>query len=449
MLPNPPTKANFTRNILLLSVFQHFSSVARSDPNPWKQWTCDELTPNLCDLQVETGTLVLRSIPVKYWRYTRQSEDSFNNESTITIPIIAVHGGPSWPHNYMLPLKQLACRGTEVIFYDQAGCGESVPEERGGAPVSPSDHPHLLDTSYYSEEELPALIDHWGLDAYHVLGSSWGTILAQLFALNADKERITTGGRRRRRRRLQSLVLSGPLSDAQSYIAAKWDPAEGNNLGSLPPFSYKRANSLAASARSVRFGRVQTNHTSVVTSFFTLRTAPAPDLLHAFSAEGDERGRVYVGMQGGFGVYDRWRAGGTLTSRDDCTRSTYRVLLTHGKYDTMRPSIVETMEERLKLAERVMLPHSGHVSMIDDAGMMNDVVADFLQRVEVVVNRGDGLDLFVPRREETDEEGGEILDNDSLDTPWKSVVIAFVAGVFGVVIGRAYGNGNNGAYARI
>mmetsp|Transcript_24722 Transcript_24722/g.37641 ORF Transcript_24722/g.37641 Transcript_24722/m.37641 type:complete len:106 (+) Transcript_24722:693-1010(+) len=104
-------------------------------------------------------------------------------------------------------------------------------------------------------------------------------------------------------------------------------------------------------------------------------------------------------MQGGFGVYDRWRAGGTLTSRDDCTRSTYRVLLTHGKYDTMRPSIVETMEERLKLAERVMLPHSGHVSMIDDAGMMNDVVADFLQRVEVVVNRGDGLNLFVPRRD--------------------------------------------------
>ena len=51
-------------------------------------------------------------------------------------------------------------------------------------------------------------------------------------------------------------------------------------------------------------------------------------------------------------------------------------------YDTMRPSIVKTMEKELKYAERVVFPHSGHVSMIDDAEMMNDVVNEFVTRVE-------------------------------------------------------------------
>ena len=86
----------------------------------WKQWTCDELTPNLCDdLQVETGSIIIRSIPVKYWRYRKKNQGIENNDSC---PIICIHGGPGYPHNYMLPLKQLACRGNrEVIFYDQAG----------------------------------------------------------------------------------------------------------------------------------------------------------------------------------------------------------------------------------------------------------------------------------------------------------------------------------------
>ena len=58
------------------------------------------------------------------------------------------------------------------------------------------------------------------------------------------------------------------------------------------------------------------------------------------------------------------------------------VLLTHGVYDTMRPSIVKTMEKELKYAERVLFPHSGHVSMIDDPELMNGVVSDFVNRVE-------------------------------------------------------------------
>jgi len=104
------------------SILSHPSIANAVGKKERKQWTCDEVTPNLCDdLQVETGSIIIRSIPVKYWRYRRKNQD-IHIENNDSCPIICIHGGPGYPHNYMLPLKQLACRGNrEVIFYDQAG----------------------------------------------------------------------------------------------------------------------------------------------------------------------------------------------------------------------------------------------------------------------------------------------------------------------------------------
>eukprot|EP00957_Ditylum_brightwellii_P165875 12628776-Ditylum_brightwellii.AAC.1 len=327
----------------------------------FKQWTCDDMTPNLCPLSISSGYVSIRGINIKYWRY--KSYNDATSHEHLHQPIIALHGGPSWPHNYMLPLKQLACRGdNEVIFYDQAGCGESTLPPDANVTV---DYPHLLDPSYYSQEELPRLIQHLNLNAYHLLGSSWGTILAQLFTLNADN---TTG--------LASLTLSGPVSDLQSYIAAQWNTQDGS-LGSLPPYMQNRIHELENKHEydSAEYDAID----KVLTTYFTLRTAPAPDCFTT-SASGANL-EIYVGMQGP----SEFAVGGVLgdlnlTSRLDEIR--VPVLLTSGKYDTMRPSIVETMYKQIPVSEWKILPHSGHVSMIDDAGLMNDVVADFLGRVE-------------------------------------------------------------------
>ena len=336
------------------------------------QWTCDELTPSLCELSITSGSFNIRGVDVKYRRFKRKKPLLGGQ---FLAPLITLHGGPSWPSDYLSPLRQLACRGAaEVILYDQAGCGQSALPK--GTNVS-LDYPHLLTSEYYSEEELPALINHLSLDHYHILGHSWGTILAQLFALNAKN---TSG--------LTSLTLSGPLSDARSYIDAQWDETEGN-LGSLPPFVQHRIKKLEEKQLydSAEYEAID----EVLSTFFTLRTAPAPDCFTK-SASGLNK-EIYVGMQGASeftlsGVLGKLNVTGRLHEIE------VPVLLTHGRFDTMRPSIIKTMQGQIKLAERKMLPHSGHVSMIDDAGMMNDVVADFLERVEASQRRGH----FVPRR---------------------------------------------------
>ena len=161
-------------------------------------WSCDDITPNLCSsLSSTEHSVTVRGISVHYWIYENSSP---TDTSTTKRPIVVIHGGPSWTHNYMLPLKQLACRGHSVIFYDQAGCGAS------GANVS--DAPWLLEANYYALEEFPALIQHLEMDgSYHVIGNSFGAVIAMIYATHVHDPA------------LQSLVLSAPVPDVQSYFA--------------------------------------------------------------------------------------------------------------------------------------------------------------------------------------------------------------------------------------
>ena len=141
-------------------------------------WTCDALTPDLCDLEISMDTVTIRGIDVHIWKYQGVAKNPTESERRPLLPIVNIHGGPAWPHSYMLPLKQQACRGRDVYFYDQAGCGQSkLPPINTTSPDTVvADHfPWLLTTPYYAEEELPAIIAHLGLEdvGYHIIGSSW------------------------------------------------------------------------------------------------------------------------------------------------------------------------------------------------------------------------------------------------------------------------------------
>ena len=384
----------------------YFLILVSPSASKWTQWTCDELTPSLCDLSVTKGYVSINDIRVKYWRYKRK-QPLLGGQ--FLLPLIALHGGPSWPHGYLLPLRQLACRGTnEVIFYDQAGCGESALPEGTDAT-----YPHLLTPSYYSDVELPTLIQHWKLDQYHLLGHSWGALLAQMFSILFHN---ATG--------LASLTLIGPLSDAKSYIDAQWDSRDGN-LGTLPPFMQDRIHALEENHQydSAEYQAID----DVLTTYFTLRTAPAPDCFTE-SAAGLNKD-IYVGMQGASEFTMRGKLESfNLTAR--LNEIDVPVLLASGRFDTMRPSIVKTMQEQIRYVERKLLPHSGHVSMIDDAGLLNDVVADFLGRVERAQREG-GASKFVPTIWEEEDKAVAI----SMQWP-VTIFTATLAFVVGMAVGR-------------
>src|SRR5919204_6716531 len=100
-------------------------------------------------------------------------------------PVVICHGGPGAVHDYLLPIAELHRSGRACVLYDQLGNGRS-------------DHLPDADPSFWTvelfERELGALTEHLGIDGrYHVLGQSWGGMLALLHALEQPAGLVSVG----------------------------------------------------------------------------------------------------------------------------------------------------------------------------------------------------------------------------------------------------------------
>ncbi len=85
---------------------------------------------------------------------------------------IVLHGGPGASHDYLVPFADLAARGYRVILYDQLGCGRSDRARDEGE--------YSVDRDV---EDLDEFRRAMGLDRVHLLGSSYGGMLAIAYAL--------------------------------------------------------------------------------------------------------------------------------------------------------------------------------------------------------------------------------------------------------------------------
>ncbi len=85
-------------------------------------------------------------------------------------PLLVFHGGPGGNHHNLVAFQALA-NERPVIFYDQLGCGKSD---------RPNDS-SLWNTKRYFDEAR-AVQDCLDLKEYHLIGHSWGTMLAVGFA---------------------------------------------------------------------------------------------------------------------------------------------------------------------------------------------------------------------------------------------------------------------------
>ncbi len=96
------------------------------------------------------------------------------NPDPAKLPVIVLHGGPGMAHNYMLPLEGLAAEGRTVIHYDQLGCGNSTHLP---------DQPAEFWTPQLFVDEFHNLVEALGFSKYHIIGQSWGGMLAAEIAV--------------------------------------------------------------------------------------------------------------------------------------------------------------------------------------------------------------------------------------------------------------------------
>lgn len=273
-------------------------------------------------------------------------------------PLVLLHGGPGSAHDYFEVLDDLADRSTgngdgsvvehdehpyerqsplsarPLVMYDQLGCGRSYVEG----------HPELWHAETWIGE-LSALLAHLGIERYHLLGQSWGGMLAIQFA--CDKKPAG----------MRSLILSSTLSDAQL-----WGREQRRLVAALPE------EAREAIARADRTGDYDAPDVQAATAEYMQRHAcdqepapDAPDCVRRPVRKGRESYEVAwgpneftpLGNLRNWNYTDRLREVGAP------------ILVISGSSDLCTPRVAQTMFEASENARWELIPGARHMCFVE------------------------------------------------------------------------------------
>ena len=261
-------------------------------------------------------------------------------------PLLALHGGPGSTHNYFAPLEALADERA-VVVYDQLGCGQSD---------RPTDAEWSLDVF---RDEVATVREHLGLDRIHLLGTSWGGMLAL--------EHVLSGARG-----IAGLTLSSTVADAN-----QWAAEQKQLRDELPP------DVVAAFDRLERAGAYDDPEyvrAEGVMSDRHFYRGPKPRA--ELERMQTERGRdVYLAMWGPnewtmTGALRGWDVRGRLHEIDIPT------LVLRGRYDMCTDAVAATLAGGIRDVREVVLEHSSHTPVLEETGRYMDVVRAFLRECD-------------------------------------------------------------------
>lgn len=262
-------------------------------------------------------------------------------------PLLVLHGGPGFPSDYLARLSKLADE-RPVIFYDQLGCGKS-------------DRPQ--DKSLWRAErfvsELAQVRRALGLDQVHILGHSWGTMLATDYILTKPEG-------------VRSVILSSAAISIPRWIA------DANKMRAELP-----GETQAIIKKHEEAGTTDSEeYQNAVNEYYKLhlcRIFPfPPEMESTIQNAGLD---VYNTMWGPSEFY----ATGNLKDYDRSARLkeiTVPVLFTAGRYDEATPETMTFYQSQIPGSQLVIFENSAHMAMLEETDRFVQVVRDFLHKVE-------------------------------------------------------------------
>jgi L-proline amide hydrolase len=265
-------------------------------------------------------------------------------------PLLVLHGGPGGPSDYLEPLEVLADSGRPVVFYDQLGCGNSD---------QPND-PSLWNVELFLEE-LTTVRRGLGLDHIHLLGQSWGGMLAMEYALTQPAG-------------LASLILASSPASIPQWIA------EANRLREELPQEVEETLRHHEETGTTDEPAYE-EEMLVFYRRHVCRLDPWPESLMRTLAKLMANPEVYNTM---FGPSE-FHATGTLKEwdvRDRLDEIRLPTLVTSGRHDEATPAIAETVHRGISGSEWVVFEQSSHAAHLEEEDEFRRVVNDFMRRVE-------------------------------------------------------------------
>lgn len=266
-------------------------------------------------------------------------------------PVAILHGGPGATHDYLLSLAGLADQGRAVIHYDQLGNGRSchLPDE--GADFWTVD---------LFLEELENLLTGLGVrDRYHLLGQSWGGMLA------AEHAVARPAG-------MQSLVIADSPASMQLWVR------EANRLREqLPP--EVQSTLLAHERDGTTDDPAYLAATQTYYDRHVCRVVPNPPEVAATFAALQAEPTVYHVMNGPsefhtVGTLKDW----SIIDRLELIQAP--TLVISGRYDEATPATVEPFTTRIRGARWEIFEESSHMPHVEETERCLSLVGSFLDQ---------------------------------------------------------------------
>lgn len=263
-------------------------------------------------------------------------------------PLLAIHGGPGMPHDYLEPLAELTSTGRRVVFYDQLGCGQS---DRLPDPAAYT--PELF------VEELVALRRTLGLETVHLYAHSYGGVPALNYLLTQPAGVL-------------SLTLADTFPSVPALVAG-WHRL----LAALPPDVQQTIRDSQETGVRDDPAAAETFQTHFVERH-VLRGPMSEGLARSFRKMGAE---VYAALHG-----PRWfQATGAYRDWDVTPRLgeiTVPTLVLCGRADQCVPALSETLQRGLPQARLHIFERSAHLPLLEEPDAHREVLTGFLREVE-------------------------------------------------------------------
>jgi proline-specific peptidase len=259
-------------------------------------------------------------------------------------PLLALHGGPGYPSDYLWNLEQLSDE-RPVIFYDQLGCG------RSDRPSNTS-----LWTVEYFVKELQQIREALRLDQIHLLGHSWGAMLATDYLLTKPEG-------------VKSVIFAGPC-----ISIALWRKATSRYLDELPNNFGNVIRQAEKSGNTQDPLYKEAEHLYHITH--ECRVDPPPANAQASSAGFGKA--VYNYMWGP----NEYTISGTLKNYDRSNRLKelkIPALFTCGKYDGASPEATAFYRSQMPGAGLKIFETSSHMPHLEQEAAYVQTVREFLQ----------------------------------------------------------------------
>jgi proline iminopeptidase len=271
-------------------------------------------------------------------------------------PLMILHGGPGASHEYFLPYLLPLARHHKLVFIDERGSGKSEK---------------LQDVSQYTVEamveDVEAVRRALNLGKVDLLGHSYGGVLAQAYALKYQSH-------------LTHLILASTFHSTKEMNQV-FQRMKANMPAELRARIDKlEAAGLYGKGKPYEQGRY-TNEYMIAAwgeGYFPFVYANRPD--PGYDPTQDSTAwDVYREM---WGTNGEFVIDGNLKSVEYADRlPSIKVptLLLAGDHDECDPALSKEMHALIQGSKLVILPHSGHMTFVDQRVLFHDAVEGFLR----------------------------------------------------------------------